>query len=138
MHKFGYLLTIVARKNQQQYKNSVWLQYADFEVDSQKLQKAHIPGTSVWFLQGEVYLKWQKISPASPAVSFLWVQGKPGSGKSVLASQIVRDVYSLDEAVTLYIFCKAGQEDKNTLESILRNLVFQLLIRSSKTTSYMN
>ena len=64
----------------------------------------------------------------------MWVQGKPGSGKSVLASQIVRDVSTLDGVVVLYVFCKAGRENKNTLESLLRNLVFQLLEKSNQSS----
>lgn len=97
------------------------------------MQEAHLPNTCEWFLQGEAYKKWQELSPALPTVSFLWVRGGPGSGKSVLASQVVRNVSLLNGAVTIYVFCKTGQENKNTLESLLRNLVFQLLVKSNQS-----
>lgn len=57
----------------------------------------------------------------------MWVQGKQGSGKSVIASQIIQDLHSLGDSVIIYVFCKNGEENKNTLESILRNLILGML-----------
>lgn len=57
----------------------------------------------------------------------MWIQGKPGSGKSVLASQIIQDLHSFAGSVVIYVFCKNGEETKNSLESVLRNMIFQAL-----------
>ena len=87
------ILTFLARIKQQEYDNDVWLQNADFEVDLQKLQIAHISGTCAWLLQNQTCFEWRDIPLASPHKNaFLWIQGKPGSGKSVLASQVVQDL----------------------------------------------
>ena len=92
-----------------------------------KLKQVHISGTCQWFLKSPLYLKWRDLSSNSRASDFMWIQGKPGSGKSVLASQIIRDLHSCGGSVVLYIFCKNGEENRDTLESILRNLIFEML-----------
>ncbi|MCJ1262443.1 hypothetical protein MMC22_002313 [Lobaria immixta] len=116
-----------ASKTQQEYQNGVWLKHADFEADLQKLQQVHISGTCQWFVHSQAYLQWRDTSSTSIAPDFMWIQGKPGSGKSVLASQIIQDLHSFGGSIVTYIFCKNGQENKNTLESILRNLIFEIL-----------
>ena len=103
------------------------MRHADFKTDLQRLQQLHISGTCQWLLQSPSYLKWRDVSSKLNASDFLWIQGKPGCGKSVLASQIIRDLHSLGGSVVLYIFCKNGDENKNTLESVLRNLIFEIL-----------
>jgi tetratricopeptide (TPR) repeat protein len=89
-----------------------------------------VTGTCQWFIQSDRYIKWRQSSTPTRGSSFLWIQGKPGCGKSTLAGQIVRDVQSLSKVVLLYFFCRAGEENKDDLVSILRNLVFQLLDKS--------
>ena len=112
---------------QQEYENGVWLQHADFTVDLQKLQELHVVGTCEWFLQSDRYTQWLQSSTSTKKSNLLWIQGKPGSGKSTLAGQIIEDMQSRPDFVVLFVFCKDGEENKNDLESILRNLIFQLL-----------
>lgn len=98
------LLESEARKMQQEYKNGVWLKHADFETDFQRLQQVHISGTCQWFLKSQSYLEWRDPSSSPSASGFLWIQGKPGSGKSVLASQIIQDLQSFGDTVVVYVF----------------------------------
>jgi tetratricopeptide (TPR) repeat protein len=125
------LLTREVTKLEREYENGVWLKHADFKTDLRKLQESHLPGTCEWFLRSDAYVGWLKPSANSTAFDLLWVQGKPGSGKSTLASQIIYDLQSRRDLVVAYIFCKDGEENKNDLQSILRNLVFQLLEKFS-------
>ncbi|KAH0539046.1 hypothetical protein FGG08_004392 [Glutinoglossum americanum] len=125
------LLNLETIKLQQEYENGVWLKHADFTADLRKLQESHVPGTCEWFLRSDAYMDWRELSANSQGFNLLWVQGKPGSGKSTLASQIIRDLQSGEGNVVLYVFCKDGEENKDNLESILRNLVFQLLEKFS-------
>ncbi|KAI9858424.1 MAG: hypothetical protein M1813_007528 [Trichoglossum hirsutum] len=125
------LLTREVIKLEREYENGVWLKHADFKTDLRKLQESHLPGTCEWFLRSDAYVGWLKPSANSTAFDLLWVQGKPGSGKSTLASQIIYDLQSRRDLVVAYIFCKDGEENKNDLQSILRNLVFQLLEKFS-------
>ena len=89
---------------QQEYENGVWLKHADFETDFQRLQQVHISGTCQWFLKSQSYLEWRDPSSSPSASGFLWIQGKPGSGKSVLASQIIQDLQSFGDTVVVYVF----------------------------------
>jgi energy-coupling factor transporter ATP-binding protein EcfA2 len=99
-------------------------------ADLQRLQELHVIGTCEWFLQSDRYTQWRQSSKSIQKSNFLWIYGKPGSGKSTLAGQIVQDMQSLPGCVVLSVFCKDGEESKNDLESLLRNLVFQLLEKS--------
>ncbi|KAI9852117.1 MAG: hypothetical protein M1824_002166 [Vezdaea acicularis] len=118
-----------AEIRQQEYDNGVWLKHADFSVDLKKLQDSCIPGTCEWFLQSRKYIEWRNFTaPHKP--NLLWVQGKPGSGKSTLAAKIVQDMRSMSNVVVLHVLCKDGEENKDDLQSVLRNLVFQLLEKS--------
>ncbi|MCJ1261664.1 hypothetical protein MMC22_001530 [Lobaria immixta] len=126
------LLESEARKTQREYENGVWLEHADFETHLHELQQVHISGTCQWFLKSQLYLEWRdsilNFSAISSGTSnFLWIQGKPGCGKSVLASEIIRDLHSSGGSIALYVFCKHDDEGKNTLKSILRNLVFEMM-----------
>jgi hypothetical protein len=56
----------------------------------------------------------------------LWLYGKPGSGKSVLAATLVEHL-QLEETVTAYFFCRLGDDTQRTLESIMRTSLWQIL-----------
>ncbi|KAH9033738.1 hypothetical protein EDB83DRAFT_2554774, partial [Lactarius deliciosus] len=54
--------------------------------------EAHQEGTAAWFFRGEKFKHWSSIG------SLLWIHGKPGSGKSILCSAIIKYVMSLRDA----------------------------------------
>ena len=117
---------------QQEYVNGIWLRHADFIIDLKKLQETRIDGTGLWFFKTDQYKAW-RINPDHRGPNKLfWVQGRPGSGKSTLASQIIQDLEHFEDSTVLYVFCKDGDENKNSLDSVLRNLAFQLLEKSSQ------
>ncbi|KAL7930526.1 ankyrin repeat-containing domain protein [Trichoderma chlorosporum] len=48
-------------------------------------RKRHEAGTSEWFIESKTFITWMN-SPRS----FLWLNGKAGSGKSVLSSSVIK------------------------------------------------
>ncbi|MCJ1441536.1 MAG: hypothetical protein MMC23_002025 [Stictis urceolatum] len=119
------LLESEARKRQEQYETGIWLQAADFATDLKRRKLDHLQGTCAWFFRRDEYACFNGTSPQSQT-QFLWISGKPGCGKSVLAAQIIEDLSKSGNIVT-YVFCKTGLEKRNTPNAILRNLLFQLL-----------
>jgi tetratricopeptide (TPR) repeat protein len=104
------------------------LRHADFTIELQNLQKRWVPGTCKWFLEHKKYATWRQSEPTSSgSFKLLWVHGKPGSGKSTLAAQVVLDLRRLPGSTVLFVSCKGGQENMGSLQSILQNLIFQLL-----------
>lgn len=124
------LLTCPGNNLRDKYETGVWLKHADFAADIKNLRDEHVSGTCQWFLDGARYQSWRGRSNVPQAPRLLWVQGGPGCGKSTIAAQVIQDLKTLDQSIVLYAFCKEGEEDKSTLESILGNLTFQLLERS--------
>ncbi|KAH9984872.1 hypothetical protein BJV77DRAFT_145573 [Russula vinacea] len=55
-----------------------WLSPPDPSINHNIACKAQHDGTAEWFFQGSIFNHWKSTDP------FLWIHGKPGSGKSVL------------------------------------------------------
>ncbi|KAF8463552.1 hypothetical protein DFH94DRAFT_857982 [Russula ochroleuca] len=83
-----------------------WLSPPDPFINFNTADHARHEGTAVWFTQSSVFKSWKESS------SFLWIHGKPGSGKSVLTSAIIQDIKS-----------DSGKQDARAL---LSSLIVQL------------
>jgi Cdc6-like AAA superfamily ATPase len=59
----------------------------------------------------------------------IWLYGKPGVGKSLLAAYLVEQalVHASPDAVVAYFFCDGTAEPKPTSGTIIRALITQLL-----------
>lgn len=86
------------------------------------LKRRH--GTSgQWFLQSTAYTAWEK-----DRSSFLWLNGIPGCGKTVLSSTVVKN---LEESKAhygslLYFYFDFSDTQKQSLENLVRSLIEQL------------
>jgi hypothetical protein len=97
----------------------------------EKLQKSHLTGTCEWFLRSDSYQNWRNSFDDPQIPNLLWVQGKVGCGKSTLAAQVILDLETCPDVTVAYVFCESGKEDKDDLEGILRNVVYQIMDTSS-------
>jgi Cdc6-like AAA superfamily ATPase len=96
--------------------------------DFEKRKKNRLLGTCTWSASHPDISAWLS-SFAGLTTSRLWLYGKPGVGKSTLATYLYELVHkrrSPDEIVA-YFFCDGSSENKLTSESILRALITQLL-----------
>jgi hypothetical protein len=88
----------------------------------------HTPGTFQWFLRDELVRTWLSEDKSS----FLWVRGAPGQGKTVLSKFLLdhlasRRPDSQHHAGVIYYFFYDQDERFQTVESLLRSLIKQLL-----------
>ncbi|KAN0136165.1 hypothetical protein V8E53_006025 [Lactarius tabidus] len=84
-------------------------------------------GTAEWFCGGGNFDKW-KVSG-----SLLWIHGKPGSGKSILCSAIIKDIESLQKAglaSMAYFYFDFRDDRKQAHGDLLRSLLIQLSAHS--------
>ncbi|KAF8535317.1 hypothetical protein BDD12DRAFT_893306 [Trichophaea hybrida] len=109
----------------QEVENGIWLRHAEVEfmADQDKHLKEHLAGTCEWFLGNYKVKNWMN---ASHITRLLWVSGKPGCGKSIMASQLIQNLSTSTPSV-LRIFCKTGMENRGDLLSVLCNLIYLLL-----------
>ncbi|KAL9118301.1 MAG: hypothetical protein Q9187_005157 [Circinaria calcarea] len=132
------LLNSEAENRRQEYEDGVWLKPADFSTNLDDLLQRHLLGTCNWFLRSDTYGNWWESSKDSLISNLLWVQGKPGCGKSTLAAQIVTDLKLLADNIICYVFCKSGEENKSDLKDILRNMIYQILCAASRSNLSFN
>ena len=88
-----------------------------------------IPSACTWITKNESYNKWNDSTQKFSQI--LWLSGRPGSGTTMLAifltEEIERRLSVSSKTILLYYFCDSRHEKRNTVVSILRGLIFQLI-----------
>ncbi|KAK9783908.1 putative NACHT domain-containing protein [Seiridium cardinale] len=115
-------------ENQQQSNMLEWLGAPDHSVAHNfACAKCH-PGTGSWFIQSEVFESW-----SSQKGSRLWVNGKSGSGKTILCSTIIESIKKLvfrnqnqRSGHLVYFYFSFDISENYTLISVLKSLISQL------------
>ncbi|VZI02341.1 unnamed protein product [Fusarium fujikuroi] len=85
-------------------------------------------GTSSWILGQSEIQAWLRCHPSS---TFMLLHGRPGSGKSVLATQIVQFLQASQQSLVMSHFCTYAYEESMDYDKLLKSLLLQL-IRSDK------
>ncbi|KAI8625500.1 hypothetical protein F5Y19DRAFT_479607 [Xylariaceae sp. FL1651] len=93
-------------------------------------------GTTQWLFKEPAYSHWK----TSTSSSTLWINGKLGSGKTVLLANIVADLYTPDSGeqevsslagragpIVAYFFCQHDHADSNKYDEILGSVFQQVL-----------
>ncbi|KAF2195876.1 hypothetical protein K469DRAFT_616754, partial [Zopfia rhizophila CBS 207.26] len=94
------------------------------------IKNAHAK-TCKWLLKNSRYLDWLDISKLSEHHGFLWIKGKPGTGKSTLMKFALNSARkTMKDSILLSFFFNARGEDieKSTIGTY-RSLLLQLLER---------
>ncbi|KAN0128644.1 hypothetical protein V8E53_013563 [Lactarius tabidus] len=85
-------------------------------------------GSAQWFFRGGMFLEWKSTG------SLLWIYGKPGSGKSILCSAIIKDTETLCKAGVgsiAYFYFDFRDLEKQNRRNLLPSLLVQLSAQSS-------
>jgi Heterokaryon incompatibility protein (HET) len=104
------------------------------QMDSRRstIQSAYAT-TCQWLLQHPAYLDWIDSKKLEEHYGFLWVNGKPGAGKSTLikfAHACADKKRSDGEILISYFFNARGEELERSTVGMYRALLFQLLDRA--------
>lgn len=98
-----------------------WLSPPEPLINHNKARRQHYEGTGSWFLQSESFRIWN-----SQRNSFLWLYGKPGCGKTVISSTIIRHLERLSIGPLLYFYFDFANAEKQTLRGAVCSLITQL------------
>lgn len=83
-------------------------------------------GTAQWIRSHPAFVEWNRGTGG-----ILWIQGKPGSGKSVLAKSILAlDSLSTEHATASWFYSKRGGSAGMSHTSMMRSICYQLLSQS--------
>ncbi|KAK3384177.1 ankyrin repeat-containing domain protein [Lasiosphaeria ovina] len=92
-------------------------------LDRKNRNPDRVPGTCEWFVNHQLFRKWQESSSSS----MLWVSADPGCGKSVLARHLVdSELRTTTSRTTCYFFFKDDFDDQRSAKSALCCILHQL------------
>jgi nucleoside phosphorylase len=99
------------------------------DARQETVQAAHIK-TCKWLLSKPEYQDWLDGNEFSQHHSFLWIKGKPGTGKSTLmkfAFKQAKKMMRENTIITSFFFDARGEELEKSTTGMYRSLLFQLL-----------
>lgn len=82
----------------------------------------HLCGTGDWLFTNDIYQNWLK-GAVNPAI--VWMQGRPGSGKSLLSAHLIDTLKQTDPQIPI-AFCFYRFDEEYTALDIIRLLALQL------------
>jgi len=113
----GYLRTICT-----------WLKQDETDqvgiLDKLSTEGTKYPETCGWILQNPTMASWLKSQPDNP---FVWLQGNPGTGKSVIVGRLVNFLRASPQSRVLTHFCTSSYASSTQYDTFLRSLLFQLI-----------
>ncbi|MCJ1426374.1 hypothetical protein MMC29_004277 [Sticta canariensis] len=80
--------------------------------------------TCEWLLRNENIVSWLHEGPSKPII---WLNGIPGSGKSILCSRLVDHLQEQQKVSFGYYFCRFSPTGADTCVEVLRAMVAQLV-----------
>ncbi|TRX91712.1 hypothetical protein FHL15_007494 [Xylaria flabelliformis] len=96
-------------------------------------ESSKFPGTCSWALKNPKIKSWLQPNSDLPV---LWLQGKPGSGKSVLTSEITKFMRASSQFVVRH-FCSQRYTSSILYHQILRSLLLQLLRNNDELVAHV-
>ncbi|KAI3319310.1 hypothetical protein HD806DRAFT_290164 [Xylariaceae sp. AK1471] len=102
-----------------------WLSPATVEDDFQKHLGEYMDGSCDWLHDVPQFSSWISVDP-SPQPVILGIEGRPGSGKSTMATYIV-NYLRREKRNVVFFFFKANHTEKESIVGFLRTIISQLL-----------
>ncbi|KAH8800405.1 hypothetical protein F5884DRAFT_863111 [Xylogone sp. PMI_703] len=118
-----------------------WLSAADSDIDQATfaMTRRDIPETGQWILSDPTIEIW--LDPSQTTVPMVWLNGKPGAGKTVLASVIIEKCQRITETskeVSLaFFYCRDQDGQRNKFVSISKAILAQLLRQNQSILPYL-
>jgi len=91
--------------------------------DLAALEDVHIPESCEWLISKPTFSSWR--TPWSDSPPVFWLLGNAGSGKSVLCSQVIRNIQK-ENLRCSYFFFKHGNDVNSSIAGCLRALAYQM------------
>ncbi|KAI9748072.1 MAG: hypothetical protein M4579_007319, partial [Chaenotheca gracillima] len=91
--------------------------------DQDFFNKRRAPNTCEWITSHQTFVQW--VNEDLPSSRVLWLNAKPASGKSTLASYVVKWLNERGE-VCPYFFFRFGDQNKRSLEMMLKVIAMQI------------
>ncbi|KAI5457076.1 ankyrin repeat-containing domain protein [Mariannaea sp. PMI_226] len=104
-----------------------WLQPTSYDIaggEYRKHSSSHVAGTGDWLTSGATYQDWLQ----GEEHGLLWIKGIPGSGKSVMAANLIGEIAKSNPGCpVLFFFFRQIIEANHKPEALLRDWMGQVL-----------
>ncbi|KAK2022717.1 hypothetical protein LX32DRAFT_504659, partial [Colletotrichum zoysiae] len=111
-----------------------WLSPPDPSTDLEAARAVVIEGTGSWILESVTFSEWN-----SGKRQHLFLFGPPGFGKTVLITMLIDRLQEIGSPrPTLFFFFKFAETGKNTFDSLLRSLAWQLYCYESRSRKILD
>lgn len=104
-----------------------WLAPTAYDLPSGEFRKhlaTHMAGTGSWITSDQTYETWIK----GTEDGLLWIQGVPGSGKSVVAASLIEQLRHIEpNCVVLFFFFRQIIDANHKPQALLRDWMHQIL-----------
>lgn len=103
-----------------------WLSAADSATDHEDALavQGNDPESGRWLFQQNSIKSWVDLH--SLAEPLLWIKGKPGAGKTILASVLIEECRRRLDSAVAFFYCKHGDPTRNSFMAFTRSVVLQL------------
>lgn len=125
------ILDLKGKQSRERIKNlRKYLEISDvLDEDLANACEARTQGSCGWISAKASYIKWRDGECGNDRT--LWIQGKPATGKSVVAGYVIDQLRESGQACS-YFFFKHGDKSKSDLGRCLRSLAFQMASSNSE------
>ncbi|KAN0115502.1 hypothetical protein V8E51_005046 [Hyaloscypha variabilis] len=110
-----------------------WLSTLDPSINYNSAREKHQPETGKWLTEESADFKNWESAPNS----FIWLNGKAGSGKTILSSSVIKHLkrsYDDDPQVALaYFYFRFDDQEKPSTATLARSLIKQLYCHRPNT-----
>ncbi|KAK1851450.1 ankyrin repeat protein [Colletotrichum chrysophilum] len=110
-----------------------WLTPPDSSTNANRARELRHEGTGKWFLELPVFREWE----FGPRRS-LWLHGLPGCGKTILVTTAYDYIAREPGRTVLQFSFDFADTGKQTLDNMLRGLIFQLYTRQAQPTGELS
>lgn len=105
------------------------------EDDLEYFRSRGMRGTCEWIYTRSTFLSW--FEDTSNVTRFLWVNGLPGCGKSVLSASVIRRLQDMKQDCQ-YFFFRFGDHLKRTVSFMLRSIAYQIALMNAQLRTQLN
>ncbi|CAI6092068.1 unnamed protein product [Clonostachys chloroleuca] len=104
------------------------LEFDQMDDRFQHIKRAHLK-TCNWLLGTDKYSAWMEPGKIRQHGGFLWIKGKPGSGKSTMMKFILESNWkeNQNQAILNFFFHARGHELEKSTAGLYRSILFQIL-----------
>ncbi|KAM0425292.1 hypothetical protein ACHAPT_009348 [Fusarium lateritium] len=112
------------------------LRTTDPRIDKTRIEKDKgglLQGSYSWVLDNSEYRQWAQ----GTKDRLLWVKGDPGKGKTMLLCGLIDELTRESQYTLSYFFCQATDSRTNNPTSVLRGLVYLLVLQETTLTRHV-